>query len=246
MVMPPGTKAGDVYNGITAIRFDHNDSKGNQYWLFRCRCGREWVCRASLVRCNHTTSCGQGECQPAFHHGLTCAGSRYKKEYAALCNALSQCYNTNDQYYAEAGAKGIKVCGRWRSSFENFLADVGRCPNGKRFLQRIDRRKDFKRGNVRWANEMELGCHRKNNRWITLDGITLHLSEWSRVTGIKTGTLSRRVLHGWSEVEALTTPIGQPKGNYQCQWRQDRVKLIDLAKRNFQTSWVAIHKRRTS
>jgi hypothetical protein len=142
------------------------------------------------------------------------------------------------------GAKGIKVCHRWRSNFDNFIADVGRCPKGKRFLQRIDHNRDFRPGNVRWADEWELGCHHKNNRWITLDNITLHLMEWSRVTGIKHVTLWKRIQLGWSHVEVLTTSVGQPRGNYQPRWRQDQGKLVELAKRNFQNSKAVTQQRR--
>ncbi len=234
MPMPPSTKVGDNYAGIIAIRYDHNDAHGNQYWLFRCRCGREWVCRGSMVRNGQTTSCGKGRCEPGYRHGRTSEGSRYRRENQALWRAISQCENPNDQMYAEVGANGIKVCARWKHSFENFLADVGPCPKGKRFLQRIDRTKDFKRGNVRWADELEMGCHTKDNHWVTIDGITLHLAEWSRVTGIGYTSLVNRLRRGWSFVEALTTPLRQPKGDYQPQWRKNRERLVELGRRNFQ------------
>jgi len=200
------------------------------------------VCRASHVRTRNTTSCGQGNCHPAYRHGESGVRNPRRKEYRALCHALSQCYNKNDQYYPRVGAKGIKVCARWRRSFQNFLADVGPCPIGKQFLQRIDRNKDFKRGNVRWADSLEIGCNKEKNRWVTLDGITLHLSEWSRVTGMDRGTIEDRLSKGWSAVEALTTPPRQRRDDYQCQWRQDRARLIALAKRNFQNPKLTLRK----
>ena len=243
MVMPPGTVAGDDYDGITAIRYHHKDENGNQYWVFRCRCGKEWICRASFVRTKHTTSCGQGNCASAYKHGQTRPINPYKKEFMALSHAMNQCYNPNDEYYPEVGARGIKVCSRWRDSFQNFMADVGPCPKGKYALQRIDRNKDFKRGNVRWADRMEIGCHMKNNHWITLDGITLHLSEWSRVTGIKGATLTQRLRNGWSVAEALTTSLKRPRGNYQPLWRRNRSRLIELAQRNFQNPKLRRRKR---
>ena len=171
MVMPPATRAGDVYNGITALRLHHSDKRTGQHWVFRCRCGREWVCRAAFVRSGHATSCGQGKCRVAYQHGYS--SGQYVKEYRAFYLALSQCYNPNNDCFPEVGAKGIKVCARWRRSFKTFLADVGLRPKGKLFLQRIDRSKDFKRGNVRWADRLDLGCHQKRNRWLTLDEITL-------------------------------------------------------------------------
>ena len=46
-------------------------------------------------------------------------------------NMKSRCYNPNCPTYKWYGARGVKVCDRWRYSFENFYADVGDPPEGK-------------------------------------------------------------------------------------------------------------------
>jgi hypothetical protein len=62
-----------------------------------------------------------------------------------------RCSNPNQPGYAGVGSKGIKVCERWRDSFANFLADMGPRPTPKHRINRIDWKKDYKRGNCYWT-----------------------------------------------------------------------------------------------
>lgn len=71
---------------------------------------------------------------------------------------IQRCENPKDPRYARYGARGIKVCQRWKDSFAAFLEDVGPRPEGKgkggRALYSIDRIEndgDYEPGNVRWA-----------------------------------------------------------------------------------------------
>ena len=46
----------------------------------------------------------------------------------------------------------------------------------------------------------------KQCRQITFDGVTAHLAEWSRRTGINERTISNRLAAGWSVHDTLLTP----------------------------------------
>jgi len=62
--------------------------------------------------------------------------------------------------YAYAGARGVGVCERWRSSFQSFYDDMGARPPGH-FLQRICATEEFGPGNCRWGRRRPGGRPKK-------------------------------------------------------------------------------------
>lgn len=82
--------------------------------------------------------------------------------YLSWAAMLSRCGNPNGRVYLHYGGRGITVCDRWRTSFENFLADMGERPEGKspggRALYSLDRKDNdgnYEPGNCRWATQSE-------------------------------------------------------------------------------------------
>ncbi len=67
-----------------------------------------------------------------------------------------RCSNRNQRGFIGVGAKGIKVCKRWRDSFENFLADMGPRPSPKHRINRINWKKHYKPSNCYWATVRDI------------------------------------------------------------------------------------------
>lgn len=124
-------------------------------------------------------------------------------EYKAWTAMQRRCYAPEDVSYVNYGARGIRVCDKWRLSFETFLADVGPRPvgtNGKRgryTLDRINNDGNYEPGNVRWATWEEQQSNRRSSRRIAFNGMELTIAEWARRIGISRQAVRYRLEQGW-------------------------------------------------
>lgn len=105
-----------------------------------------------------------------------------------------RCYNKNSDSYKNYGGRGIKVCKRWRESFENFSTDMGRRPSGKT-LDRINNNKGYLPSNCRWASKIDQARNTRKNRKITFRGKVLTLSQWAEKINISSSALAYRLRH---------------------------------------------------
>jgi hypothetical protein len=120
----------------------------------------------------------------------------------------NRCYNINHKSFAHYGGRGIFVDPRWhrKAGFEAFVADMGERPEGSS-IERVDNDGPYSPENCRWATQMEQAKNKRNNRWLTANGVTKHMTEWSRDLGCTPTAIWRRLRDGMSEQDAATLPI---------------------------------------
>jgi hypothetical protein len=124
-----------------------------------------------------------------------------------------RCYYTAGKSFNRYGGRGITVCEEWRNNYEAFsewaLANGYKqdAPYGECTLDRIDVNGNYEPSNCRWVSH-EFQCANKTvNRFITLNGETKPICQWAKEKGIKPITIWSRLNLGWSDEDAINTPV---------------------------------------
>jgi hypothetical protein len=143
-------------------------SDGHVIWKCRCDCGKSHNVRSNHLRLGLVQSCGcfnqEKRSERAknlphlIKHGML-LGARTNgvpPEYRAWALAKDRCYNKNCKDYKNYGARGIRMCSRWRNSFAEFFKDVGPKPSNSLSIDRWpDNDGNYEPGNVRWATKSQ-------------------------------------------------------------------------------------------
>lgn len=166
---------GSIYGYLTVIK----ELQGRHYpYLCKCICGKERNVLKKNLKGGHTISCGC-KCKRSYKHGY-CVNKTSTNEYKIWKSMNSRCYYSGNKHYHLYGGRGIRVCDRWRFSFENFLSDMGNKPP-KLSLDRFpDKNGDYSPENCRWATQKQQMNNVRQNVVITYDGITQSQSDWCK------------------------------------------------------------------
>lgn len=140
--------------------------------------------------------------------GIKTHGLSKSLEYKSWSHMKERCYNIKCKKYPSYGARGIKICDRWRNSFENFLQDMGLKPGKEYTIERKDNNSDYSPNNCKWATPKEQARNKRGNKTITFNNKSQTIIEWSEELGIHKDVLYQRLNRlKWSVEKAFTVPI---------------------------------------
>lgn len=190
------------FGRLTVVGYIGSSPSKGARWLCICECGGETISRSNSLKSGHTMSCGCLILETVRKHQ-----DSKSSEYRTWDAMKRRCYNPSTKHFEHYGGRGIKVCDRWRGSYSNFLADMGRRPSPKHSLDRIDNDGDYELSNCRWT----LQTIQIRNRSIAVtfewQGRMYSQMELSEISGVPFGTLRSRILRGWSLERAMTQPV---------------------------------------
>ena len=118
-----------------------------------------------------------------------------------------RCHNPNDHDYKHYHGQGIYVCDEWRESYDAF--EQWAMSNGYRqdlTLDRVRQYGPYSPVNCRWISRKQQAYNRSSNKYITIDGHSKTMQEWSDLYGVPKWTICRRIQNGWDAEKAVKTP----------------------------------------
>ncbi len=158
---------GKTFGSLTVLRrATKRETAGRQacrWYEVLCACGSKKLVVGYAMRRGTTISCGCYAIERSTTHGHSKQGQR-SAEYEAWCGMIKRCENPNRPDFPDYGGRGIKICKRWRGSFQLFLDDMGERPSPKHSIDRIKNDKGYSPSNCQWATSKQQANNRRKRR----------------------------------------------------------------------------------
>lgn len=190
--------AGQRFGHLLAIKPVDKTKHGNLIWECQCDCGNFKNYPSGKLVSGRASNCGcmtsELKRKNAEKHGILSYGK--PRTFIIWCDMKARCYNPKAISYKSYGARGIKVCDEWLS-FENFHNWA--IKNGyedKLEIDRINNDGDYCPENCRWVTKQFNRSHQRRCRNITVYGVTLNMSQWSKELGKSKNALYKNLHKG--------------------------------------------------
>lgn len=204
---------GQTFHRLTVIERSGNAKNGKITWLCRCICGKESIVTGTDLKNGNTKSCGcykdQMIKERSFKHGQS-----RKRIHNIWWTITRRCGDANSSSYHLYGAAGKTLCESWKE-FKNFFEwSMNNGYKDNLSIDRIYNDKGYSPENCRWVTMKSQQRNRSNNTYLTINGTTKLLCEWSEETGIAYATIRNRIKMGWED-ERLISPVSPSYNRYK-------------------------------
>lgn len=206
---------GKTFGRLYVIKYVFSNKNKKRIYLCQCSCGkRKNVIGANLLK-GSSKSCGclfiELLIKRRYKHGLS-----KTTEHNIWTLMKARCNTKKGIPFKNYGKRGIKVCSKWKNSFEHFYKDMGPRPSKLYSLDRIDNNKGYFKENCRWATRKEQNNNTRSNIIITYKGISKSISNWAHYLGVNRETIASRIRYGFP-IESILNPNTIPHGKGKCK-----------------------------
>ena len=208
---------------VSGVRFGHCigirflerwDHRGFAVWEWLCdACGNKFE-RASLLVRRANAKSGVASCgclkdissalngKKCTTHGMSKGPT--KRLYDVHRQMVRRCTNPKSKDWDRYGGRGISVCEEWMDirAFAAWAMSSGYKENLT--IERIDFNGNYNSENCSWIPNERQSHNTSRNKFLTFQGETHHVMEWSRMTGIHFQTILMRIRKGLTPEDILT------------------------------------------
>ena len=179
---------------------------GSTKWRCLCDCGNEACVSTGNLNSGSTMSCGclrrEITTSKNYKHGLS--NKRIHSIWRGMKQRCENPKNISFQYY---GLRGISICDEWSDDFKKFYDwSMNNGYSDNMSIDRINVYGNYEPCNCRWVNIDVQNNNRGNNHYLSIDGKTLTISQWSKISGVNRKTITDRIIRfGWDPKETVFT-----------------------------------------
>lgn len=189
------------------IAIEKVNKTGQSQWLCKCDCGNKVIVASNNLIRKNTLSCGCYQ-KDRVSEAKKIHGDRNTRLYTIWVDMRRRCSYIGDPSYKNYGGRDISVCEEWEKSFLNFKEwALGNGYAENLTIDRVNVDENYCPENCRWATLKQQANNKRDNVYVTVNGETHTLTEWSEITGISYNTITKRRYRGWSDVDAVSTPV---------------------------------------
>ena len=173
-------------------------------WECLCDCGQTTFVRTCDLTSKNSMSCG---CLSREMTGNIRKSHQMTKTplYNVWCGIKQRCEYKKHVAYDRYGGKGIKMSDEWKD-FMTFYNDMSEGYSKGLSIERLDSNGDYCKSNCKWATTTEQANNKKNNRIVTVDGVTDTLANTCRIHGFEYFFVLRK-LHSGETMEEIVTQL---------------------------------------
>lgn len=196
-------KNGDKFGRLTVVSCIGKNAKGRWLFLCKCDCGKETAVLGKSLKSGNTKSCGCYRLEAGIASNTT-HGMSKTKLYRIWASMKDRCLRPKSTAFYKYGGRGITVCEEWLD-FENFRAWA--MANGYEeglSIDRVNPNGNYEPSNCRWVTMQEQAHNKRTSVFITYNGETHTLKQWSEIVGVNYYTMQNRYKAGKSPAEILS------------------------------------------
>jgi hypothetical protein len=215
-----GTQRRLISRPAPGARFGHLrfvDERPGAMWLMECDCGEKKQIGRKYISRGSVKSCG---CHQQAHlrtHGLS--GTRAYRSWQAI---KRRCNDPNDRHFHNYGGSGVRIAPEWERDFHAFFKHVGEAPSPSHSIDRIDNRRGYEPGNVRWADRATQARNRSNNVWLNVLGWRLCMADAADASPLTRQAVFSRLRRGWTPFDAISTTPKRRERNRAWKYKTRR------------------------
>lgn len=211
--------AGSKFGRLTVLEYAGKNQRNQSLWLCECECGTIKEYLGYNLSNGHTVSCGC-YCKEMTRTAKRTHGMSKTRIYDIWAHMKSRCGKPNCKEYEWYGGRGIKVCEEWANDFMAFFNWA--MANGYRddlTIERKDVAGNYDPENCEWATTDVQSNNKTTTKYLTYEGYTFSLRDWSRILGLDLRGLWWRLFTAkWDKDDAI-----RRKNNSNEKWRKEEI-----------------------